>query len=1095
MNNSSSHTQGHPLPAAQAAAAQGGGRAILPLILLVALGTAVALATLADEVWGKRAALDRQTSETAQSISRIVAEQTARTMQTIDLTLLSMVDEVVYHRGQWSSPSEIHDYLRMKQQRSVLVRNLFLVDKSGELVGESANYPASSFAVSDRPYFTLHRHDPDAGLVVSPPMLSRVTHGWIMTASRRVPAADGDFDGVVVASVDLSRLSETLDNARLGDGSEISLFLDTGNLLLRSPNQETAYSAAVVNEALLARADTGKTFEMESPIDGVPRAYAAQRVPDLPLYVLVGIDDSAARRGWMREWLMLIGFASLVAVAIGMLGAIALRNSRRRENLLRALGDSERRFRDFAAAASDRFWETDAEHRLTWHSGLDGKRPDYIGKTRWENLGIDADQDPHWSQLKRDMDAHRIFRAFRYLRPKADGSMRHRIVSGTPTFDSRGVFTGYRGIYNDVTPQVTAQERAQRSRDRFLRAIENLSEGFALYDADDRLVVCNTRFQELYAPVSNSLVRWSSYEDFLRECLDHKLIPEAAGREEDWIAEQMTGHRSLPHLTEVERKGRWLQIRERCDKEGGTMILVLDIHEQKLAELRRQSLAARLRMMIDNMPSGCLLLDNKRRILDWNPAAEQIFGYSKAEALGADPFDLIVALEQREIIEACVARVYSGEEIATNVSNNRTKDGRSLACEWTNARLTDDAGRCTGLLSMVRDVSEKRAAEEKMRQTTRMEAISQLTGGIAHDFNNILQVIIGNSEILAESLADQPQLQRWAAMTKDAADRGAELTLRLLAYSRRQTLEPVSVDLNEVIGELQPLIARSIGEDIAVTSELPDDLWQATLDRGQIDQALLNIVLNARDAMQKGGTLHIATSNAKLGLAETAGEAKPGDYVCISVSDTGSGMTPDIVKRAFEPFFSTKDVGKGNGLGLSMVHGFVNQSGGLVQLDSEVGKGTIVRIYFPRAVAKSVAKPSETPTGLDASRKTILVVEDNDMVRAYVTAQLESIGYNVIEAENGPAGLVKLDEAGHIDLLFTDVIMPGGMNGRELAERAVERRPGLRVLFTSGYDESAITTDGRLADGMFLLKKPYQRKELEGKIIEVLSAGAAIAAA
>ncbi len=895
-------------------------------------------------------------------------------------------------------------------------------------------------------------------------------------------------------STDISSLRTIIDSALLGEGSEIALFRNDGSLLLRSPHDEALNKHSVLSPSMIPHAGSGAAFTMEGPVDGVRRIYALQRVPGLPIMVLAGADENAVMRGWHREWSMFAGLSGLVAVAIALLGVIALRNSRRREKLLAALSDGETRFRDFAEAASDRFWETDAEHRLIWHSGLEGQSRDYLGKTRWGNLGIDADQDPHWRKLKQDMDAHRAFREFRYARPKADGRVRHRIVSGKPVFDEAGAFVGYRGIYSDITSQVTAQERAQLSRDRFLRSIESLSEGFALYDADDRLIVCNARFRELYAPVTNNLARWSSFEDLLRECIAHKLIPEATGREEQWIVERMAQHRRPPQLLEVELNGRWMQIRERADKEGGTLILALDIHEQKIAELRRQSFARRLRMMIDNMPSGCLLLDNERRILDWNPAAEGIFGYSKADALGVDPFDLIVAPEQRDLIEASVARVYSGEEIATHVSVNLTKDGRSISCEWTNARLTDDDGRCVGLLSMVRDVSEKRAAEEKIRQATRMEAIGQLTGGIAHDFNNILQVIIGNSEILVESLADQPRLQRWASMTKDAADRGAELTLRLLAYSRRQILEPVSVDLNKIITELQPLVARAIGESITVTSSLADGIWRATLDRGQIDQALLNIVLNARDAMPNGGTLHIATNNAHLSLAETAGEAKPGDFVCITVSDTGSGMTPDVIKRAFEPFFSTKGVGLGNGLGLSMVHGFVNQSGGLVRLESEVGKGTIVRIYFPRIAAKAVNKPSEEPTGLDTSRKTILVVEDNDMVRTYVTAQLESLGYNVIEAENGPAGLVKLDSADHIDLLFTDVIMPGGMNGRELAERAVERRPGLKVLFTSGYDESAITTDGRLADGMFLLKKPYQRNDMESKIVEVLNADAKTAA-
>jgi len=274
---------------------------------------------------------------------------------------------------------------------------------------------------------------------------------------------------------------------------------------------------------------------MEGLMDGLRRIYALHRVPDLPIYVLAGVSEQAVMRVWNREWMMLAGLSLLVASAIALLGLVALRTSRRREKLLIALSKGEQRFRDFAEAASDRFWETDDEHRLIWHSGLEEQQREYLGKTRWGNLGIDADQDPHWRKLKADMDDHRIFREFRYSRPKPDGSIRHRIVSGKPVFDEAGAFVGYRGIYKDVTSHVTAHERAQRSRDRFLRSIENMSEVFALYDADDRLVVCNTRFQEIYAPVSNNLVRWSSFEDFLRECAERKLIPEAVGREEDWI--------------------------------------------------------------------------------------------------------------------------------------------------------------------------------------------------------------------------------------------------------------------------------------------------------------------------------------------------------------------------------------------------------------------------------------------------------------------------------------------------------------------------------------------------------------------------------
>jgi PAS domain S-box-containing protein len=1079
------------------AATAHGARAVLHFLLLISGAILIGLGALGWHSWAKGQELRERTGQSMKGMAHVIAEQSARTVQTIDLTLQSVLDALRYNQIDWHLDSlHIYDYLKIKQDRSDIIRNLFVIDERGILLNESANYPPSDLVLNDRPYFIMQRHSPDLGLYIGPPMLSRITNDWIIAASRRIEKPNGDFDGVVVASSDLTRLRSVLDSANLGEGAEIALFLANGNLLVRSPQAGATTDSPFLSAEMMARAEGGKAiFTSASPIDGVRRIYALHRVPDMPIYVLAGMDEKRVLHSWQREWMMLTGISALIVAAIGLFGILAWRGSRRRDNLLAALSESEQVFRDFAEAASDRFWQSDAEHRLIWHSGIVGTPlPSYIGKTRWDNLGIDPNHNPAWLRLKADMDAHRSFRDFRYARPKPDGSVHHRIVSGKPVYDGHGTFLGYRGTYNDITAQVTTQERAQRSRDRFLRAIESLSEGFALYDADDRLVVCNRRFQELYAPAANSLVRWSSFEDLLRECVEKQLIPEAIGQEEDWVMRRMAQHHDLPHVQEVERKGRWVEIREQPDKEGGTLILVLDIHEQKVAELRRQALATRLRTMIDNMPLGCLLLDSQRRILDWNPAAEQIFGYSKAEALGIDSLDLIVAPDQRAEIADSIARACSGEDTTSHISFNRTKDGRGIYCEWVNTRLIDNDGNFAGLVSMVRDVSAKRSAEEKLRQATRMEAIGQLTGGIAHDFNNLLQVIIGNSEILIESLEDSPRLQRWANMTKKAADRGAELTLRLLAYSRRQTLEPVSVDLNEVISELRPLIGRAIGDDVAITTAMAEELWESTLDRGQIDQALLNIVLNARDAMPNGGSLTIATSNASLNQADAQGDEKSGDFVAITVTDSGSGMTPDVLKRAFEPFFSTKGVGKGSGLGLSMVHGFVNQSGGLVRLESELGKGTTVRIYFPRAAAKDAAKPPSETAAPQTSGKTILVVEDNDMVRAYVTAQLESLGYNVLEAENGPAGLAQLESADQIDLLFTDIIMPGGINGRELAERAVAQQPHLRVLFTSGYDESAITTDGHLAAGMYLLKKPYQRKDLASKISEVLNAAATAAA-
>ncbi|HEY4135880.1 MAG TPA: PAS domain S-box protein [Alphaproteobacteria bacterium] len=1070
--------------------------------LLVAVTGALSVGALAFIAWHtvqEGAQLRARAEQQVGGLSHIVAEQTSRTLQAVDSTLIGVMDVLKFGQLDLDRDGEaIHAFLERKQEPSPYIMGIFLVDPAGRIVQSSLQNslksPTGQFNVAQQPYFMLHQDSAYVGLYVSSPRFSKARDAWMISVSRRINRPDGSFGGVVVAAVDPMYLSESLDRATLKDNGEIAILSRKGALLWRSPFRPDMLEKDFESDEFAALATAGKaTLTRVGPFDDVRRIYALEPVPDLPIYVLTGIGEEDALAGWLYKVRLFSMLAVLIVGVVGGLFFIVLRDWKRRNDLLKRLHVGEQRFRDFAEAASDRFWQTDAQHRMVWHSALAGPVPDYIGKTRWENLGIDPNDDPVWFKLKDDMDNHRPFRDFHYIRNKPNGVTLHRIVSGKAVFDDEGVFIGYRGTYCDVTAQVIVQERAQRNRDRFLRSIENLSEGFALYDSEDRLVVCNTRYQEIYGHAVHGLTRGASFEALLRECVKHSIISEAKGNEEEWISRRMAQHRNLPNVQEVKRKGRWLQVRERADKEGGTMILVLDIHEQKVAELQRQSLAARLQRMFDDMPAGCILLDPDRQILDWNPMAERIFGFSKAEALGRSPFDLIVPPELRTEVEVNISRLCDGESVTTTSHSNLTKDGRTVTCEWINTRLSDGDGRCAGIISMVRDISEKRIAEEKLRQTTRMEAIGQLTGGIAHDFNNLLQVVIGNSEILIDALADTPQLQRWASMTKEAADRGAELTLRLLAYSRRQTLEPVQLDLNGVVDDLMPLLERSLGASVAVTTSLAADPWSARLDRAQIDQALLNLILNARDAMPNGGTLRIETANVQLDAAETASDAKPGDFILVSVTDSGTGMAPEIVKRAFEPFFTTKDVGKGSGLGLSMVHGFVNQSGGLVRLDSEVGKGTTVRIYFPRAEANN-ACAQQNATAIGEARKTVLVVEDNDMVRTYVIAQLESLGYDVIEAENGPAALIELESAGHIDLLFTDVIMPGGMNGRELAERALKQRPELRVLFTSGYDESAITTDGHLATGTFLLRKPYQRKEMASKILEVLNAPNPLAA-
>jgi CheY-like chemotaxis protein len=359
--------------------------------------------------------------------------------------------------------------------------------------------------------------------------------------------------------------------------------------------------------------------------------------------------------------------------------------------------------------------------------------------------------------------------------------------------------------------------------------------------------------------------------------------------------------------------------------------------------------------------------------------------------------------------------------------------------------------------------------------------MGQLTGGVAHDFNNLLTVILGNAEYLAEKLAANRELHKIADSIATAAERGSDLTRSLLAFARKQPLMPMEIDIGQKILGMEQLLRRTLGEHIECEFRLDRDVWQASVDPGQLTSALLNLVLNARDAMPQGGKLTVEVRNSSLGESDldVNGEARPGDYVMVAVTDTGSGMIAEVASRAFEPFFTTKEVGKGTGLGLSMVYGFAKQSGGTMQIRSEPRHGTVVKLFFPRVGAprKNDAPSADrvaTPTGSE----TILVVEDNDLVRSYVEKELKELGYRVIATRNGPEALAILREPREIDLLFTDVVMPGGMFGPELAKQATLLRPGLEVLFTSGYTEDPVQPLDGLGGAARILHKPYRRNDL-----------------
>jgi PAS domain S-box-containing protein len=457
--------------------------------------------------------------------------------------------------------------------------------------------------------------------------------------------------------------------------------------------------------------------------------------------------------------------------------------------------------------------------------------------------------------------------------------------------------------------------------------------------------------------------------------------------------------------------------------------------------------------------------------------------------------------EHRDAIRAVWSRALAGEEfveIGEFGDPNRTRRFYEMRFNC----LRDARGEIAGAYQFVYDVTDRlreqerlHNAEEALRQSQKMEAVGQLTGGIAHDFNNLLTGIIGSLELLQTRLGQGrvKEIDRYVTVAQGAAKRAAALTHRLLAFSRRQTLDPKPTDLNRLVMGMEELVRRTVGPEIAVEVVTAGGLWPTHIDSSQLENALLNLCINARDAMPGGGRLTIETANRWLD-EHGAGERdlEPGQYVSLCVTDTGTGMTPDIIERAFDPFFTTKPIGQGTGLGLSMVYGFVRQSGGQVRIYSEIGQGTTMCLYLPRHYGKEADKPSaqasKSAVRPEASH-TILVVDDEPSIRMLLTDALEEIGFNVIEAHDGPTGLTILQSDATIDLLVTDVGLPGGMNGRQLADAARTTRPALKVLFITGYAENAIIGNGQLAPDMQVLTKPFVVEALASRVLDMIKDG------
>lgn len=569
--------------------------------------------------------------------------------------------------------------------------------------------------------------------------------------------------------------------------------------------------------------------------------------------------------------------------------------------------------------------------------------------------------------------------------------------------------------------------------------------------------------------------------------------PSWVGFKEILLANQPFRDHPVPVVTEDGRR-LWRRISGRplIAQDGrffGYRCVTRDVTELKLKgdtlELRDRALAA--------ISQGIVIADARAPdlpVIYANSAFETISGYTAADILGRNMRLLQGADTDREMVATIRSRVAAGAAFRGELANYR-KDGRVFRNDLSISPVRDDEKNLTHFVGVQNDVTDYRQLESQFAQSQKMELVGQLAGGIAHDFNNLLMVINGNLELLKErrskTLSDDKALLEAAL---DAGLRGAELTRRMLAFARRQILEPRIVDANRLISRLRPLLQRALSENISLVLSLAPTLWRSLTDPSQLESAVINLAVNARDAMPSGGQLRIVTANVELGAERHSKmrDLRPGDYVMIAVSDTGTGMDADTCRRAFEPFFTTKQSGEGTGLGLSMVQGFIAQCGGQVTLESKEGAGTTVTLYLPRVhgpdeLAQAHADERLLPRGSE----TLLLVEDDPMVRATVSRMVRELGYRTVEASNANSALQKLGGGTDIDLVFTDVIMPGSMTGWDLAQAVWKRNPGMKVLFTTGYSDNPILQHAALDGRLHVLQKPYRRRDVALKLREVLS--------
>ncbi len=750
------------------------------------------------------------------------------------------------------------------------------------------------------------------------------------------------------------------------------------------------------------------------------------------------------------------------------------------------LRESEERFRDLVDSASDWFFETDDQMRFTYVSDnlltITGyTREQLIGANRMDFLVVEDTDAEALKTYNEALAARKPYRRFIYIVRTASGKKLWVSSSANPFFDAKGNFLGYRGTGTNITEGMRARKELELAQTRLLDAIDSIADGIYLFDADDRLVVCNEAYRRDHKSYLHLLQPGTRFEDLLRHWAKRQFRDEESV--ERHVRKRMASHRDPSGSIEVRpSNGRIYRLTERRTKEGGVVGVSTDISEIRRQSDRLHQSERQFRAIFENAATGIATLSLRGRVVAANDALCQMLGFQAEALMSTRLHDLIIPdhLERCDALLQPAAKATEREAV-TELTFRRL-DGSQMLAQLSCGTVQGPDEQPSHFVLTVTDVTGAREAESRLRQAQKMEAVGQLAGGIAHDFNNVLTIIRGNLSLLSRDISGASGNAEWREIIEDALSasrRAKDLIQSLLSISRKEALRPIALDVRDVVAEAQRLLRRTLPGNIEVNVDLDGDRFTLLADESYLHTAILNLGLNARDAMPNGGELRITVSSANVGPGQSDSlSLSPGRYVTVAISDNGVGMSPEIKKKVLEPLFTTKSRGKGSGLGLTMVNGFVRECGGDISIDSTQGEGTTVTLYIPYAETQ-VARAKRADSLPESRNFNVVLVDDDAEVRRFARRILARLGHGVAEAADAEEALSQINANPGLSALITDIQMPGALDGIGLARRVRRIRSGLPILLITGSGEAARRAAAIEDAETRVIQKPFQADELE----------------